>query len=381
MPIRPPSARLLAGLLTLSLLGLPKSAAAAPPAAEGSLVTRTYPVADLVIPIPSEVSQSVAPRSGLKPKTQEDRLDPAHHDHGGAGELGDKGGSGTIDYHPLTMGLVIRQTPDVQEQIVDLLASLRRMQDTQVALEVRFVSVEKSFLDRLDLDGKDGPETKPAAADSSLRVTFLDDAQATHFLKAVQGDANANVMQAPKVTMFNGQSSVLDVTQPESFVTGVQIRAAPNGNLIFQPLIEDVPIGLNMTTRPVVSADRRFVKLSMNVDLTKLGDPKADLISVPVPVMSPSKPGDEMFTQLIQCPRISRLELDRTFTVPDGGTALISGWQRDRDVRTESGVPVLRDIPYLDRLFKSVGYSREKECVLMLVTPRVIAPAEAEEVK
>ena len=136
-----------------------------------------------------------------------------------------------------------------------------------------------------------------------------------------------------------------------------------------------------MTTQPVVSADRRFVKLSLNVDLSQLGDPKADLIPVPVPVMSPSKPGDETFTQLIQCPRISRLELDRTFTVPDGGTALISGWQRDRDVRTESGVPVLRDIPYLDRLFKSVGYSREKECVLMLVTPRVIAPAEAEEVK
>ena len=39
------------------------------------------------------------------------------------------GGPGTIDYFPLGMTLVINQTPDIQEQIADLLQQLRRLQD------------------------------------------------------------------------------------------------------------------------------------------------------------------------------------------------------------------------------------------------------------
>ena len=45
----------------------------------------------------------------------------------------------------------------------------------------------------------------------------------------------------------------------------------------------------------------------------------------------------------------------------------------------ESGLPGLSDIPYLGRLFKNIGYSREKECVLILVTPRIIVVEEKEE--
>ncbi len=64
----------------------------------------------------------------------------------------DMGGPGTIDYHPLTMGLVIDQTPDIQEQIVDLLNSLRRLQDQEVALEVRFISISDDFFERIGVD-------------------------------------------------------------------------------------------------------------------------------------------------------------------------------------------------------------------------------------
>ena len=39
------------------------------------------------------------------------------------------GGRGTIDFHPPTRSLVINQTADVQEQVVDLLNDLRRQQD------------------------------------------------------------------------------------------------------------------------------------------------------------------------------------------------------------------------------------------------------------
>src|SRR5262249_1203205 len=47
------------------------------------------------------------------------------------------GGPGTIEFYPLGMALVINQTPDIQEQVAELLSALRRLQDQEVAVEVR----------------------------------------------------------------------------------------------------------------------------------------------------------------------------------------------------------------------------------------------------
>jgi hypothetical protein len=42
-----------------------------------------------------------------------------------------QGGSGTIDYYPVGRALVVSQTPDVQEQIEDFLASLQALAEDQ----------------------------------------------------------------------------------------------------------------------------------------------------------------------------------------------------------------------------------------------------------
>jgi hypothetical protein len=71
--------------------------------------------------------------------------------------------------------------------------------------------------------------------------------------------------------------------------------------------------------------------------------------------------------------------MQTTLAIPDGSTALLSGWTTERQVAHESGPPVLTNIPYVNRLFKNVGYSREKDHVLVLVTPRIVVHAEEEQ--
>ena len=62
------------------------------------------------------------------------------------------GGAGTIEYHPLTLALVINQTPDIQEQIQDLLTALRRLQDQTVSVEVRMITVSEDFFERIGVN-------------------------------------------------------------------------------------------------------------------------------------------------------------------------------------------------------------------------------------
>src|SRR5262249_17299517 len=64
----------------------------------------------------------------------------------------DVGGQGTIQYFPLGLALVVNQTPDIQEQIADLLAALRRLQDLEVAIELRLISVSEAFFERIGVD-------------------------------------------------------------------------------------------------------------------------------------------------------------------------------------------------------------------------------------
>src|SRR5207237_5618011 len=68
------------------------------------------------------------------------------------GSWAEVGGPGTIDYFPLGMALVINQTPDVQEQVQELLDALRRLQDLEIAVEVRILTLAETFFERIGLD-------------------------------------------------------------------------------------------------------------------------------------------------------------------------------------------------------------------------------------
>jgi general secretion pathway protein D len=46
--------------------------------------------------------------------------------------------------------------------------------------------------------------------------------------------------------------------------------------------------------------------------------------------------------------------------------------------RNEYGPPVLSKIPYISRLFKNVGYGREAQSLMIMVTARIIINEEEE---
>ena len=58
-------------------------------------------------------------------------------------------------------------------------------------------------------------------------------------------------------------------------------------------------------------------------------------------------------------------------------TIVLGGLMQDRRSDTENGVPVLKDIPLLGRLFRNDADATEKRELLVFVTPRVVDPNEA----
>jgi hypothetical protein len=78
-------------------------------------------------------------------------------------------------------------------------------------------------------------------------------------------------------------------------------------------------------------------------------------------------------------PCFSTRSFETTLKLTDGATALICGWTRHQEVRNQTCPPVLSKIPYIGQLFRTLSYGKEREHLMVLVTPRVIVMGEKEE--
>lgn len=100
------------------------------------LLVMTYPVADLVVPIPDPTKPQTLPAgAGKTPEVDPENLlglirstiDPNSWDNAG--------GRGTMKFFTSTFSLVIRQTQDNHEEIAGLLGQLRHQLDLQIVLQ------------------------------------------------------------------------------------------------------------------------------------------------------------------------------------------------------------------------------------------------------
>jgi hypothetical protein len=231
----------------------------------------------------------------------------------------------------------------------------------------------------------------------SLGLAFLNDLQVYLFMEAAAGDRRVNVMQAPKLTLFNGQTSTISIDNTQFFVTNVQVISV-NGQIVFSPVATpfpgpgdpfnpgnvggNTPATLSVTIQGVVSADRRFVRLNMPVNMSAQTGSTVPLFPITTfvtPVFEGGSQGQPIpFTQFLQQPAFTDLNIQTTVVCPDGGTVLLGGFKQLSEGRNEFGPPFLSDIPYLNRLFKNVGIGRDTTHIMIMVTPRIIINSEEE---
>ncbi|HSG73156.1 MAG TPA: hypothetical protein VLA12_22265, partial [Planctomycetaceae bacterium] len=227
------------------------------------------------------------------------------------------------------------------------------------------------------------------AAGAQVGLAILSDIEAFFFIRAAQGDSRTNVLAAPKVTLFNGQTATVTDSVTRPFVAGFTPIVGV-GAVGFQPIILPLNDGVFMTVAAVISADRRYVRLSVSPFISTV----LDIVEFSVPGGATSQfgginnqgggGGNQQNNQgaagnvTIQQPIVDILNVQTTVSVPDGGTVLLGGVKRLKEGRSMAGVPILNKLPYVSRLFKNSGVGRETESIMLMVTPRIIIQEEEE---
>ncbi|RMF91557.1 MAG: hypothetical protein D6741_15980, partial [Planctomycetota bacterium] len=252
------------------------------------------------------------------------------------------GGQGSIQPFPTNLSLVVSNTQEVHEEIADLLEQLRRMHDLQVTVEVRFITLNDNFFERIGVDfdfdiddkidgrrgvqwgqivdpgdpadpdsppvrnihdldqgknitvGMSAPNTFSADLDIPFRqgsfalavpqfggydptagaqigFAILSEIEAFFFIEAAQADRRSNVLQAPKVTLYNGQLATIADQSQSPFVTSVR-PIVGDFAAAQEPVIVVLSEGTFLTVQAVVSEDRRFVRLTVVPFFSTIGD-------------------------------------------------------------------------------------------------------------
>jgi len=374
------------------------------------------------------------------------------------------GGEGAVSPFETNLSLVISQTQEVHEKIADLLDQLRRLQDLQVTIEVRFINLNDDFFEQIGVDfdfnidsnvtdanlpnNDNGRSTtiglgfdngglptdqraaqsnpisnlingendiqirqgtfplvaprsltgyNPAAA-TTLGVAILSDLEAYFFVRAVQGDKRTNILQSPKVTLFNGQAATISDQIQQPFVTSVT-PVVGDFAAAQAPVIVVLAEGTTLSVQAVVSPDRRYVRLTLVPFFSEIRDVNEFTFEGSKTSTEDRTDSNEAgadggtansatnnassFTQgtTIQLPTFAFTTVTTTVSVPDGGTVLLGGVKRLNEQRNEMGTPLLSKIPYISRLFKNVAVGRKSESLMLMVTPRIIIQEEEEELR
>ena len=229
-------------------------------------------------------------------------------------------GEGTIQAYPANLSLVVNNTQEVQDQIVDLLKKLRELNDVQIVIEVRFITLTDNFFERVGIDfdfslndnapvnvngledvqsesiviGRginDAPTGNldlqflqsgfnaavPAvggfdlATAANFGFAILSDIEVFFLIQASKGSSRSNVTNSPTVTMFNGQSATVTDGFQQPFVTSVT-PVVGDFAVAHQPIITILPDGTNLNVAAVVSNDRRSVRMTLVPQFTQIGD-------------------------------------------------------------------------------------------------------------
>ncbi len=320
---------------------------------------------------------------------------------------------------------VVNQTPNNQTKIYNLLQQLREARAIEISITTRFLVVDTSFLNdfgfswslgfpQFGLNGSGqptgsffgndvGPLTvtnntnsmtvptptgvgnniaKNFAPGSALSVSgsILSNYQLSLLLNAAQESEHTTNLEAPRITLYNGQRAWIAVTNQLNFISSVtqNITGSGLGGIPFITTTlntSTLSTGIVLNVQATVSANHRYVEMTVQPSLSTLTS--LTLFSIAGQAISGTTT-QAISGGFVQLPAIQTTTVATTVSVPDGGTLLLGGERLSGEEEIEAGVPILSQIPIINRLFTNRSYVRDNGILLILIRPRIIIQKEWE---
>jgi len=191
------------------------------------------------------------------------------------------------------------------------------------------------------------------AATSDKTITLPDGTEIpaqTALFTALAEDGEIEILSAPTLLTLDNQEAQIIVGENVPFITGQGVDLTNIDNVF--TTVERHDVGIQLKIRPQV-ADGDIIVLEVEEEVTRL---------VPNPLLDANEVG----------PTTSKRAARTTVAVADGHTAVLGGLISNAVTGQATKVPLLGDIPWIGRLFRSEGVADEKVNLILFLTPHII---------
>jgi general secretion pathway protein D len=269
-----------------------------------------------------------------------------------------------------TNSLIIRTSPRNYPAILALINKLDLFPQ-QVLIEVLIVdlSIDDSTATGLELalQGTNGPHTIAGGISSTTdganslgssigtaTASFLkggsffigDPDKIIAQLQLFASDSKTNVLANPILVTSDNKAANISITDE---IPIEQEASVPSGGAaVVTSTVEFRSVGIKLDITPKINSDN-FINLKINQEISSRG---ADV-------------GNQ--------PSFNTRQVNTEVVLKDNQVLIMGGLMRTDTIDTVSGVPVLKDLPYIGKLFGSQSTQLKKTELMIFITPHVIS--------
>jgi len=268
----------------------------------------------------------------------------------------------SIRVDPSRNAIVARGATDELNSLSDLLSLLDKPK-RQVLIEATIVEVtlsdNSSFGVQWDAIGE---HLSATFSDSTSGVvsSLFPGASVSYINKDIKAVLNAlattsdtEIISSPRMLVLNNETAHLQIGDQVPVITQSAVSITdPGAPVVNSTSYRDT--GVILTVTPKVRAGG-MVEVSISQEVSGVS---------------------ETTTSSIDSPTISQRSMESVLAVPDGSTAILGGLMSTTRSYSQTGVPVLKDIPLLGSAFRSTGTTDRRTELVILVEPTVVSTSE-----
>jgi len=181
----------------------------------------------------------------------------------------------------------------------------------QICIETRMMQTDVKLAESIDwLENRvEGLRSQGPAMAMAVRVS---EGKLNRFIQLMQSDARSNILQAPKVTLFNGQTATIADQVQRPFVTGVE----PGEGGQIKPVATMFYEGKKLKLSPVVQSNGEM-ELTFEAETSLIKE--VETATLPIRL-----PDDKATSLLVQVPSVDMTKVSATVKLKKGESILLA---------------------------------------------------------
>jgi len=244
-------------------------------------------------------------------------------------------------------------TQTLAQSYLPALATLDTYKQRLARMDAQNKTINDGLGKIFDIQGVLGP------AEYRAVIYALDNAEGIH------------TIFAPKVTVLNGQrAEIKDVTRLRYNKTieeaeDQDVDVGDAYSVVYDYAVtpkewDDREYGTRLIVTPSVQADDRTIELDVQPEVS-------DLIGFRQFVSSRNN--------VYELPQFFVQSVKTTVSINDGDTLVMGGLMRDELVRTKDKIPIIADLPWIGRFWRSESEVARKSNLMIFITAKLIDPS------